>query len=87
MSAKIKWGLLATGAIAKAFARGLPASETGELLAVASRSEEKAEAFGKEFGAKRCYGSYEELLADKDVQAVSMSPRRTRCTRSGPSRP
>jgi len=73
MRAKIKWGILSTGAISRAFARGLPASATGELLAVASRYKEKAAAFGAEFGASRCYGSYDELLADKDVQVIYIS--------------
>ncbi len=73
MNQKVQWGLLATGAIAKAFARGLAVSKTGALLAVGSRSREKAEAFGAEFGAAKRYGTYEALLADKDVQAVYIS--------------
>ena len=36
MGDKIRWGLLATGAIAKAFARGLKQSQTGTLVAVAT---------------------------------------------------
>ncbi len=70
---RIRWGLLACGAIAKAFARGLAQSETGRLFAVASRDPAKAEAFGCEYGATRCHGSYEALLADPDVQAVYIS--------------
>ncbi len=73
MAEKIKWGLLATGAIAKAFARGLAQSQTGELHAVGSRSLDKAREFAAEFGARQAYGSYEELLADADVQAVYIS--------------
>ena len=42
MSEKINWGLLATGAIAQAFARGVKTSQTGELVAVGSRSLDKA---------------------------------------------
>lgn len=70
---KVQWGILATGAIAKAFARGLKQSETGELAAVGSRTAEKAEAFGAEFGAPRRHGSYEALLADPGVEAVYVS--------------
>ena len=70
---RIRWGLLATGAIAKAFARGVKASETGELAAVGSRSLEKAQAFGAEFGIAACHGSYEALLADLSVEAVYIS--------------
>jgi len=73
MSEKIQWGLLATGAIAKAFARGLSNSRTGELWAVGSRTQDSANAFGAEFGAKKRYGSYEELLFDPRVQAVYVS--------------
>jgi predicted dehydrogenase/aryl-alcohol dehydrogenase-like predicted oxidoreductase len=73
MSDKIRWGLLATGAIAKAFARGVQSSQTGTLTAVGSRSLEKAQAFGAAFGIGRCHGSYEALLADPDVEAVYIS--------------
>lgn len=66
----VAWGILGAGAIAKAFARGLAQSQTGRLAAVASRSQAKADAFGKEFGAPTCHGSYEALLADPAVQAV-----------------
>ena len=73
MGTKIRWGLLATGAIAKAFARGVQVSQTGELVAVGSRSLEKARAFGAEFGIPACHGSYEALLADPAVEAVYIS--------------
>jgi predicted dehydrogenase len=73
MSEKIRWGLLATGAIAEAFARGVKTSETGELVAVGSRTLGKAEAFGARFEISRCHGSYEELLADAEVDAVYVS--------------
>ena len=71
---KLNWGLLATGGIAHAFARGLATSRTGELLAVGSRTQESAERFGEEFGVPRRYGSYEGLLADPEVQAVYICP-------------
>ena len=73
MAEKLQWGLLATGNIAHKFANGVGHSQTGRLLAVASRSQDKADAFGKEFDIPRRYGSYEELLADPDVQAVYIS--------------
>jgi len=73
MSDKVRWGLLATGAIAKAFARGVKASETGELVSVGSRSPEKADAFGTEFGIDTCHGTYRELLDDPNVEAVYVS--------------
>ena len=73
MNPKLRWGLLATGKIAQAFARGVHASQTGELTAVGSRSLEKAQLFAAEFGIATCHGSYEALLADKTVEAVYIS--------------
>lgn len=66
---RVRWGILATGSIAHKFARGLPNSRTGVLAATGSRSIEKATAFSTEHGGK-CYGSYEEVLADPKVDAV-----------------
>lgn len=72
MSEKVRWGILSTGAIAKAFADGLQQSRTGRLAAVGSRTREKAEAFAAARGGEgvRAHGSYEELLADPEVEAV-----------------
>jgi predicted dehydrogenase len=73
MTKKIGWGILSTGAISQAFARGIPHSTTGQLVAVASRSTAPAAKFAAEFGIPRAHGSYEALLADQDVQAVYIS--------------
>jgi len=73
MSHKIRWGILATGAIAHAFARGVAASKTGELAAVASRTLDRAQVFGNDFGIANCHGTYGELLADEKVEAVYIS--------------
>ena len=73
MSDKLAWGLISTGRISGTFAKGLANSKTGYLLAVGSRSQESADKFGDEFKVPRRYGSYEALLADKDVQAVYIS--------------
>lgn len=73
MHERIRWGLLATGAIAKAFADGVKASKTGELTAVGSRTPESARRFGDEHGIARQHGSYEALLADPQVEAVYVS--------------
>ena len=74
MSKKLAWGIISTGGIAKAFARGLAASKTGELVAVGSRTQSSADAFGDEFNVKNRHGSYEALLADKEVEAVYIAP-------------
>ncbi len=73
MSAKMQWGILGTGRIAAVFAGAVAESSTGDLLAVASRSREKAMGFGAKFDVPRCYASYAELLADDEVEAVYIS--------------
>ena len=70
MTEKLCWGILSTGAIARAFAAAVPKSATSQLLAVASRTTDSAEKFAAEFNIPRRYGNYEALLTDKDVQAV-----------------
>ena len=66
---KLRWGILSTGNIAKTFAKALPRAERGELVAVASRSKDKADKFAAEFGGT-AYGSYEAMLGSGDVDAV-----------------
>jgi dihydrodiol dehydrogenase / D-xylose 1-dehydrogenase (NADP) len=65
-----RWGIIGLGSIARKFAEGLVAVPSAELYAVASRSREKAEEFGGDFGAKKRYGSYAELADDPNVDAV-----------------
>lgn len=66
----IRWGILATGGIAHALASDLGLVEGAERFAVASRSLEKAEEFKKLYGFKKAYGSYDELINDKDIDAI-----------------
>ena len=70
MTDSIRWGLVGLGNISRKFATGLGALPDAEVYAVASRSQEKADAFGAEFGAAKCYGSYEDLANDPDVDVV-----------------
>ncbi len=70
---KLKWGILGTGNIAHAFAKGIDASKSGELVAVGSRSQESADKFGVEYSISSKHGSYEALLADPNVQAIYIS--------------
>ena len=67
---RLQWGIIGTGQIAKELADGVRASNTGALLAVASREQKTSDAFGEAYGAPRRYGSYQRLLDDPDVQAV-----------------
>jgi len=67
---KIKWGILGCGRIAGKFASDLRLVEDAELVALGSRSMEKARAFAETYPAKNIYGSYEQLAADPDVNAI-----------------
>ena len=73
MKQKIRWGILGTGNIAHSFATGLPFLPDAELLAVGSRSQATADAFGDAFGVPRRYASYEELVGDADVDVIYIS--------------
>jgi dihydrodiol dehydrogenase / D-xylose 1-dehydrogenase (NADP) len=70
MSKLIRWGIMGTGTIANSFVKGLSALEDAELYAVASRSKEKAEDFGKKYDVIKIYDSYEELVKDKDIDII-----------------
>ncbi|WP_217576374.1 Gfo/Idh/MocA family protein [Mesorhizobium sp. GbtcB19] len=66
-----RWGVLSTAKIGRE--QLLPAivdSENGVLSAIASRDLSKAKALGERFGARHAFGSYEELLASKEVDGV-----------------
>ncbi len=68
---KVKWGILGTANIAKiCMIPGMKQADNCELYAIAGRNPEKARQFASEFGIEKAYGSYEELLQDKAVQAV-----------------
>lgn len=65
---------MAAGWIASRFAKGLSTiKDKATALAVGSRNLDKARRFAAEHGIQRAYGSYEELLADPDVDAVYIS--------------
>ncbi len=71
MSDKIKWGVLGYARIAKkAVIPAILKTSNAEFYAIASRDREKAEECKKEFGCKKAYGSYDELLDDPEIQAV-----------------
>lgn len=67
---KLNWGILGAGIIAGAFAKGVAASHTGQVVAVGSRSIDKANTFADTHHIAHRHGSYEALLADADVQAI-----------------
>ena len=68
---KIRWGVLSTANIG--VAKVLPAMQRGALCdvtAIASRNLAKAQATAKQLGIPKAYGSYEELLADPEIDAI-----------------
>ena len=68
---KTRWGILGVAKIAlEKVIPAIQASATGEVVAIASRSLAKAQAAADRVPIPRAYGSYEELLADSDVDAV-----------------
>ncbi|MQA03504.1 MAG: gfo/Idh/MocA family oxidoreductase [Streptosporangiales bacterium] len=65
----VRWGILATGGIARIFTRDLLV-HGHRVTAVGSRSYATARAFADEFGIERAHGSYDELVADPQVDVV-----------------
>ncbi len=70
MTKNIRWGILGLGKIAHKFAADLLLVDSAVLQGVASRSEDKAKAFGSQYGAINHYGSYEALLNDPEIDVV-----------------
>ena len=68
--ANTRWGILSTGRIARKFATDFAHVEGGDLVAVASRSKAAADEFASDFGIVHAFGSYEELYASPDIDAV-----------------
>ena len=66
----MKWGLLSTANINRKLLEGVRGTDEATVVAVASRDRSRAEAFAREHGIERALGSYEELLADPEVEAV-----------------
>jgi predicted dehydrogenase len=68
---KVRWGIISTANIG--VRKVIPAMQQGEfceIVAIASRDLAKARAAAEQLGIARAYGSYEELLADPDIDAI-----------------
>ena len=70
MARVLKWGLLSTARINSALIPPLRASQRNRLLAVASRTQESAEAYARQWDIPRAHGSYEALLADPEIDVI-----------------
>jgi len=68
-----RWGILSTASINQKLLGGARDSGEVEMVAVASRDGSRARAYARENGLERAYGSYDELLADPDLDAVYIS--------------
>lgn len=66
----MKFAILAPGKIAHSLAKAVSGIEGIEKYAVGSRSLERAEEFAKQWDFEKSYGSYEELVEDKEVELV-----------------
>jgi predicted dehydrogenase len=70
----VRWGILSTGRINRlAIFEPVRQTEHAEVVAVASRDQQRADAYAREHGIGRAHGSYEALLADPEVEAVYIS--------------
>ncbi|MEA1911123.1 MAG: Gfo/Idh/MocA family oxidoreductase [Spirochaetota bacterium] len=68
---KIKWGVLGDAGIARKFViPGMQAGKYSEITAIASRDINKSKKTAEALGIEKAYGSYEDLLADKSIEAV-----------------
>lgn len=70
MGSVIRWGILGTGRIAHEFTAALRLLPDAEVVAIGSRTADKAAAVGEALGIPRRHGSYEALAADAEVDIV-----------------
>ncbi|WP_341226563.1 Gfo/Idh/MocA family oxidoreductase [uncultured Arcticibacterium sp.] len=70
MSKTIHWGIIGIGRIAEKFASDLATVKDTKLIAVASRSIERATDFGRRYDATYAYGSYEEIFNTPELDAI-----------------
>jgi D-xylose 1-dehydrogenase (NADP+, D-xylono-1,5-lactone-forming) len=66
----VRWGLLSTARINRAILEGARPSGRTDVVAVASRDQARADAYARERGLERAYGSYEALLDDEEIDVV-----------------
>jgi len=69
----VKWGIISTADINRLVIPPAQASPKVELVGVASRTQERADEYAAQWGIPRAYGTYEELLADPEIEALYIS--------------
>lgn len=70
MTKALKWGLLSTARINSALIPPLRASKRNQLAAVASRTQQSADVYARQWKIPRAHGSYEALLADPEIDVI-----------------
>ena len=70
---KIRWGILSVSRIAHRFAEAIKGMKDAELIAIGSRTKDKAQAFAAKYSIPHAHNSYESLAADPDVDAIYIS--------------
>ncbi len=73
MAEPVRWGILGTGGINRMLLGGARGTSAVEIVAVASRTPERAEAYAAEHAIPGWHGSYESMLADPSIEAVYIS--------------
>ena len=67
---RVRWGILSTANIATKVAGAIQGARNADLIAVASRTEERAAAWGREHNVPTTYGTYDTLLTDDSLDAI-----------------
>ena len=69
---KVRWGIIGPGKIANRFADGLRETTTGELVAIASKSDERRKTFGDKYSINPSlrFEDYEEIVKSTEVDAI-----------------
>src|ERR1700733_2803009 len=68
---RVRWGVLGAASIAvRKVIPGMQLGELSEIYGIASRDHFKAQSVARTLGITKTYGSYEELLADENIEAV-----------------
>src|SRR6266436_4394564 len=71
MTKKVKWGVLGVASIAtRKVIPGMQKGAWSEITGIASREPQRAAVAAKELGIPKFYGSYEDLIADPEIEAV-----------------
>jgi dihydrodiol dehydrogenase / D-xylose 1-dehydrogenase (NADP) len=66
----IRWGIIGAGRISAIFAEALNGVQGTQIVAVGSRNFDRGKNFADKMKIAKAYGSYEELLADKDIDVI-----------------